>query len=325
MSNCTKIFRETTKLKLCFLFSFSGYGGISIKTHTRIAALLYALFGIPLVLLYLSVMGDGLATVMRCMFRQLRTCGTKRGRSESGSSSQSSGNNSNSSSTTGIGTINGRPDNATIIDKSFHNASSIAASLKAAKLSKANQNYDNNYGSQMYNYNTYYRHSNGVPVSISIMIIICYITLGAALFHRIQTWNVLESIYFCFTSLGTIGFGELEPKGTVAQYAAGAYILIGLSVVAMCFNLIRTEIAVWLRRFDGHDRNGGGSASDEKSHATTISGAGNGRNVGTGAIPPNNFTHLMPHHNHLMHHQLPSSAGPIEDVALVTVAVAPKS
>lgn len=257
-------------------------------------------------------MGDGLATVMRCLFRRLRTCGTKRSRSES-TSSQSSGNNSNSSSCTGIGTINARPDNGSIMDKSFHNASMVASSLKVEKLSKANQNYDNNYSNQMYNY-TYYRHSNGVPVSISIMILICYITLGAALFHRIQTWNVLESLYFCFTSLGTIGFGELEPKGNIAQYAASAYILIGLSVVAMCFNLIRTEISMWWRRFDGE-------RSDEKSHASTISGPGNGRNVGAG-IAQNNFTHLMPHH---MMHQMPSGAGPMEDVALVTVAVAPKS
>lgn len=299
-----------------FCFHAAGYGGISIKTHTRIAALLYALFGIPLVLLYLSVMGDGLSTIMRCLFRRLRTCGTKRSRSES-TSSQSSGNNSNSSSSTGIGTINGRTDNGAIMDKSFHNASMMvaASSLKAGKLSKANQSYDNNFSNQTYNYN-YYRHSNGVPISISIMILICYVTLGAALFHRIQAWNVLESIYFCFTSLATVGFGELEPKGNIAQYAASAYILVGLSVVAMCFNLIRMEMNSWLRRFDGE-------RIDEKSHASTISVPSNGRNVGTG-LAPNNYAHLMPHHNHLMH-QLPSGGGPIEDVALVTVAVAPKS
>ena len=306
---------------LCFslflpFFSLTGYGGISIRTHTRIAALLYALFGIPLVLLYLSVMGDGLSTIMRCLFRRLLFGGTKRSRSES-TSSQSSGNNSNSSSSTGIGTINGRTDNGSIIDKSFHNASLVASNLKAGKLTKANQNYDNNYSNQMYY--SYDQPSNGalwmsIMILISVMILVCYITVGAALFHRIQTWNVLESLYFCFTSLGTIGFGELEPKGNVAQYVASAYILIGMAVVAMCFNLIRTEINMWLRRYD----------VGEKSYASTISGPGNGRNVSAG-ISQNSFAHLLPpHHNHLMH-QLPPSTGPIEDVALVTVAVAPKS
>lgn len=310
------------RLKLfCFslflpFFSLAGYGGISIRTHTRIAALLYALFGIPLVLLYLSVMGDGLSTIMRCLFRRLLFGGTKRSRSES-TSSQSSGNNSNSSSSTGIGTINGRTDNGSIIDKSFHNASLVASNLKAGKLTKANQNYDNNYSNQMYY--SYDPQSNGalwmsIMILISVMILICYITVGAALFHRIQTWNVLESLYFCFTSLGTIGFGELEPRGNVAQYVASAYILFGMAVVAMCFNLIRTEITMWLRRYD----------VGEKSYASTISGPGNGRNVSAG-ISQNSFAHLLPpHHNHLMH-QLPPNAGPIEDVALVTVAVAPKS
>lgn len=81
------------------------------------------------------------------------------------------------------------------------------------------------------------------------MILVSYITLGAALFHRTQPWNVLESLYFCFTSLGTIGFGDLQPQGTVAQYLASGYILFGMAVVAMCFSLIQTELVVWLRRF----------------------------------------------------------------------------
>uniref|UniRef100_A0A182IWM1 Potassium channel domain-containing protein n=1 Tax=Anopheles atroparvus TaxID=41427 RepID=A0A182IWM1_ANOAO len=64
-----------------------------------------------------------------------------------------------------------------------------------------------------------------------------------------QPWGVLESLYFCFTSLGTIGFGDLMPKGNVAQYAASAYIIVGMAVVAMCFSLIQTELIIWLKKF----------------------------------------------------------------------------
>jgi len=41
-----------------FISLFPGYGGISPRTQWgRVAALVYALFGIPIVLLYLSAMG----------------------------------------------------------------------------------------------------------------------------------------------------------------------------------------------------------------------------------------------------------------------------
>jgi len=79
------------------------------------------------------------------------------------------------------------------------------------------------------------------------------VSSGAILFHKLQNWSVLESLYFCFTSLGTIGFGEMAPNGSVALYTASAYILVGMAVVAMCFSLIQTEIVLWLRRFSVQD------------------------------------------------------------------------
>lgn len=189
-------------------FVVSGYGGVAPRTQWgRIAALVYALFGIPIVLLYLSAMGEGLSSVMRCMFRRVRTSDSSpKMPSENGSSGGGGGEK--------------RPHN-------FH-----------TKLNGVP---------------SYAHHSPTVPISICIMILICYVTLGAVLFHKVQQWGVLESLYFCFTSLGTIGFGDLAPKGNVAQYAASAYILIGMAVVAMCFSLIQTEMILWLRKFGVQD------------------------------------------------------------------------
>jgi biotin transporter BioY len=90
---------------------------------------------------------------------------------------------------------------------------------------------------------------SAVPISICIMILICYITCGAAVFHELQKWGVLESIYFCFTSLSTIGFGDLQPKNEIGMYVASAYIIIGMAIVAMCFSLIQTELIILMRKF----------------------------------------------------------------------------
>jgi hypothetical protein len=89
---------------------------------------------------------------------------------------------------------------------------------------------------------------SAVPISICIMILVCYITSGAALFHELQKWGVLDSIYFCFTALSTIGFGELQPKDELGMCVASVYIIVGMAIVAMCFNLIQTELIIMIRK-----------------------------------------------------------------------------
>lgn len=71
--------------------------------------------------------------------------------------------------------------------------------------SGGNEKRPHDFHTKFNNSSSNYYHSPSVPISICVMILICYVTLGAVLFHKIQHWGVLESLYFCFTSLGTIG------------------------------------------------------------------------------------------------------------------------
>lgn len=202
-----------------FLYSLTlittiGYGGVSPRTQWgRIVALIYALFGIPIILLYLSAMGEGLSSAMRCLFRK-----------------------SPSKKTTG--------QNGTKTSLQETSANAIANNFNHHTVGKI----------QHYTMPSYQLvNSPSVPISICVMVLICYVTVGAVLFHKIQNWSVLESLYFCFTSLGTIGFGDLAPTGNLNLYLASGYILIGMAVVAMCFSLIQTEIILWLRKFSVQD------------------------------------------------------------------------
>lgn len=200
-----------------FLYSLTlittiGYGGISPSTQWgRVVAVVYALFGIPIVLLYLSAIGEGLSSGIRCVFRKIRL----------------------RSKTT---------NKATPSDINF--------SSHTSKMNKLPQLYYPGGISHPYQL----AKSPSVPISICILILIMYMGLGTLLFHKIQEWSVLESFYFCFTALGTIGFGELAPNGHLSQYIASLYILVGMAVVAMCFSLIQTEIILWLRRMGVQDQ-----------------------------------------------------------------------
>lgn len=89
-----------------------------------------------------------------------------------------------------------------------------------------------------------------VPVTLCLIIVLAYICSGAVLFHRLENWSLLEGSYFCFTSLGTIGFGDLLPgqkAEDISLCACSAYILTGMALVAMCFSLVQDEVINLLR------------------------------------------------------------------------------
>jgi hypothetical protein len=52
------------------------------------------------------------------------------------------------------------------------------------------------------------RMESRVPVLVVIAIIIAYVCLGAIMFHESEGWTMTESVYFCYITLSTIGFGD---------------------------------------------------------------------------------------------------------------------
>ena len=237
-------------------FLFTGYGGVSPRTQWgRLAALLYALFGIPIILLYLSAMGDGLSSAMRCIFKRIRGTSSKNN-SSSSSNSNSSSTPSSSNSNNSANEVNNKNKMIAAENekRQYNNWNHCSNSIPPPPHLHFNHHNATYNGSFVNNSQPKKQKQSAVPISICIMILICYITFGAAMFHELQQWGVLESLYFCFTSLSTIGFGDLHPKNEVGLYAASAYILIGMAIVAMCFSLIQTELIIWLRKFAVQDQ-----------------------------------------------------------------------
>ncbi len=56
------------------------------------------------------------------------------------------------------------------------------------------------------------RMESRVPFGAVILIIIGYIFLGAFMFHRFEGWTMVESVYFCYITLSTVGFGDYVCK-----------------------------------------------------------------------------------------------------------------
>ena len=104
-----------------------------------------------------------------------------------------------------------------------------------------------------------------VPVTLCLFLMVVYICGGAAVFAYSHNWGFLNSVYFCFCALTTIGFsGDLSPgMGARSEAAlqisllgASLYLLIGMALIATCFNLMQEQVtarsATLSRRFGGH-------------------------------------------------------------------------
>nr|CAD7265091.1 unnamed protein product [Timema shepardi] len=286
-----------------------GYGSVAPRTQWgKVITIVYALIGIPLMLVYLSTVGDVLARSFRRMYGRL--CG------HSGTSSGCNGRSSKNASgkaklaSTGISAttesylstgytpsiikshnsissdgsavkVHHYPQNITgdVVGDDVAKIDRVGSGLmidcggdgivasSASSSTAMNPNNKHHHHHFRQNEEAYCSETVRVPISLCLLIILLYICAGAFLFNRLENWTFLEGSYFCFTSLGTIGFGDLIPglyhsyqmqyqsspsiSSTAEQisvFASSTYILFGMALIAMCFNLVQDEVVIIVRR-----------------------------------------------------------------------------
>ncbi|KAF5405366.1 hypothetical protein PHET_01137 [Paragonimus heterotremus] len=276
-----------------------GYGHIVPRTDLgRAVTLIYALFGIPLVLLCLANMGGFLASCVRFLYfntclrlsqrkrqhknvenasGQAITCdhfqvndkkahNSKKGKRKNHEADADITKPPVSSKLDGMEskmprqhTLEGDEESSIIgvLDMRYqrHSRSSLVFDMTAQQIlhtiatsqsiisKKANQ-----------------RRSPGeinVPSWLSLLLLIVYVTIGSIIFANWEGWTTLQSAYFIFITLSTIGFGDFVPGIQNDQWYADSrkpvfccfYLLFGLSIIAMCFSLMQEEVRMRFRRF----------------------------------------------------------------------------
>ncbi|KAH9501843.1 hypothetical protein DERF_012654 [Dermatophagoides farinae] len=132
---------------------------------------------------------------------------------------------------------------------------------------KLHQSDSSNFGFDDFGANNSRQATDNVPFYFCFLLITLYIMAGSVMFHIWEGLPILDGAYFCFVTLSTIGFGDILPEKTLSSSSSTTiattttvnqpsqteskkriiiiviYILGGMTLVAMSFNLIYEQLA----------------------------------------------------------------------------------
>ncbi|KAF4518696.1 hypothetical protein B566_EDAN013715 [Ephemera danica] len=222
---------------------FMGYGNVAPKSEWgKVATIFYAIIGMPLFLLYLSNIGDILAKSFKWTYAKCCLCRGCGGEEEDHRSITPE-------NTVGIQVPELWPDEDDAVPPHGSVTSDGGESVPQEETVT-------------------------VPVTLCLTIMVSYVCGGAVLFSEWENWGFLDGSYFCFISLSTIGFGDIVPgdkfytsQGIELSFIfCSMYLMLGMAIIAMCFNLMQEEVIHKFRTCARALKNCftcGGAAADE--------------------------------------------------------------
>ncbi|NXO59370.1 KCNKI protein, partial [Aramus guarauna] len=248
----------------CTVFTTVGYGNTYPVTRVgKYLCMLYALFGIPLMFLVLTDMGDILATLLSKSYNEFRKLQSKILASKLCSGSTCNKGDELKSRAQSKVVINeplpimevlkSQPGlkrkpikyrNAEIFEmlidrekehtkqarnKSIERWSSCPELARGKTMSRVIENFDK-IGKQL--------EKLDVPIVLMVIVIFVYISCAAAILPNWETrLDFQEAFYFCFITLTTIGFGDTQLEHPKFFLFFSLYIIIGMEIVFIAFKL----------------------------------------------------------------------------------------
>ncbi|CAK1541423.1 unnamed protein product [Leptosia nina] len=264
-----------------FLYSLTvittiGYGHLSPRTSWgKIVTIFYALLGMPLFLLYLSNVGELLASWFKCIYALICLCrgcpGFTRRRvvqyrsqlelSEAESIERPVGwmDYSESEITPDFVIPPYVPPDARRYPRQDPRRAAYIRSISLPQPPRHPQVppvrgwsepiHQAESVSSDFTYVTFDVQTITVPISVCVSFMVGYLMFGSMLFGQWEKWDKLDGAYFCFISLSSIGFGDFVPGERVytprietSFIVCSLYLMLGMALVAMCFNLMQEQV-----------------------------------------------------------------------------------
>ena len=72
---------------------------------------------------------------------------------------------------------------------------------------------------------------NRTSLRMGVIAVGCAIGLGTVVFHHIEGWSILDSLYVTAQTVTTVGFGDLTPRTIWGRAFATVFMLVGVGIV----------------------------------------------------------------------------------------------
>ncbi len=89
----------------------------------------------------------------------------------------------------------------------------------------------------------------------ALVIFILLIFIGGFIYHNIEGWRYLDSVYFSAITLTTIGYGDFSPQTDTGKIFTIFFALAGVGMVVYLFSIIGRSVFN-LELGKGNDRKG---------------------------------------------------------------------
>ncbi|XP_070582314.1 TWiK family of potassium channels protein 18-like [Ptychodera flava] len=217
-----------------------GYGTIvPVTTAGRIVCMLYAIIGIPLLLLVLSIIGNKLADPCRVVCLLLLCRNVKR---------RVQAVIPMSDTNTSFGHVSSLVNSIHEVKKphfSHFGELYFDKSTQTDESGEDNQRTRQNPGANGCDSNS---SGEGATIIMVTILLLLYLAAGSLMYSFKNGWSFVDSLYFVFVTLSTIGFGDIIPKhrddGSMQFTAALAflYTFVGLAIMSTAFSLAQNSI-----------------------------------------------------------------------------------
>lgn len=89
-----------------------------------------------------------------------------------------------------------------------------------------------------------------LPISVATLLLISYIIMGSMFytFFLETEWSLIDSFYFVFISMSTIGFGDMVPSNPFYVMLSMIYLIFGLALTSMFINVVQIKLSDHFKR-----------------------------------------------------------------------------
>jgi len=84
-----------------------------------------------------------------------------------------------------------------------------------------------------------------------LVVLMAALLLGGTLaYAKLEGWDYVDALFFCFTTMSTIGYGKLVPSTAPAKIFTIVYALASIGVFASVVTKLAVQMAAKPRRHD---------------------------------------------------------------------------